>query len=358
MRDPRLAQIALACMVEPGSGAVAQLVAEHGPVEALARVRVSTADRAAVPGRITPDQVPAMVAELARTGVRVVVPGDDEYPSQLGELPEPPLALWVRGPLDLRAAALRSVALVGSRACTAYGERVAVGLGGELAERDWAVVSGGAFGIDAAAHRGALGAPGPTIAVLACGIDRAYPRAHEALLARIADTGVVLAELPPGSEPLRFRFLSRNRLIAGLSRGTVVVEAALRSGAMATANRAMALGRVVMAVPGPVTSMASAGANRLLVEQSARAVTSAGEVCHLLLGGEPSDPDRAVPPVPTDLDQPSAQVLAALPARGSRSVEEVAARAGMPEVQALALLGVLEIQGLAERLASGWRRSR
>ena len=156
----------------------------------------------------------------------------------------------------------RSVAIVGSRASTAYGEHVAGELGHQLAERGWTVVSGGAFGIDAAAHRGALAAEAPTVAVLACGVDRPYPAAHGALLHRIAETGLLVSEWPPGAAPHRHRFLVRNRLIAALTRGTVVVEAAARSGAQATARRARKLGRQVLVVPGPVTSAMSVGLPR------------------------------------------------------------------------------------------------
>lgn len=367
MDERRMAAIAIAAMVEPGTAGVAELVAELGAIRALARLRTATRPGASpVVGRLEPDEVPAMVAQMARQGVRVVIPGDAEFPTQLLDLPEPPLALWVRGPLDLRACALRSVALVGARACTAYGERVAADLGSGLAQLGWAVVSGGAFGIDAAGHRAALSVCGPTVAVLACGVDVAYPRAHDALLTRIGDAGLLVSELPPGSLPLKFRFLARNRLIAALTRGTVVVEAARRSGAMATANRSMELGRELMVVPGPVTSMASAGTNRLLHERSARAVCDAEEVVSVLLGrqterrdrgpettgAEPTD-DVSGGPVP---DGPAGAVLAALSPRTSRSVEALAARSGVPPVDALAHLGILEITGLARRTGAGWRR--
>ncbi len=193
----RLAGIALACLVEPGSPGVAEMVAELGVGATLSRLRTQRR-RARVVGRLDPDDVPGMLAEMSRCGVRVVLPGEPEFPSQLLDLPEPPLALWIRGPLDLRAAALRSVAVVGARACTAYGERATASLAGGLAEDGWAVVSGGAFGIDAAAHRAALAVCGPTVAVLACGVDVAYPRAHDALLCRIADSGLVVSELAAG----------------------------------------------------------------------------------------------------------------------------------------------------------------
>jgi DNA processing protein len=169
------------------------------------------------------------------------------------------------------------LSIVGARACTGYGSYIAGALGADLASAGIAVVSGAALGIDAAAHRGALAVGGPTIAVLACGIDRVYPRAHEVLLHAIAERGAVLSELPPGAAPTRFRFLHRNRIIAALGVGTVVVEAALRSGSLVTARLAAELGRVVMAVPGPVTSDQSAGAHEL-IRDGATLVTEASQV--------------------------------------------------------------------------------
>jgi DNA processing protein len=373
----RQAMLALACAVEPGTAGLAARLAEHGPEAVLLEHRAQVATTA-VAGRLQPDEVPAMLAAMAQRGVRVLVQGDAEFPSQLMDLPEPPLALWMSGPLDLRAAALRSVAIVGSRACTAYGERATAMIGAELAETGWTVVSGGAFGIDAAAHRAALSVGGSTVAILACGVDVAYPRSHDALLARIADTGAVVSELPPGSQALKHRFLNRNRLIAALTRGTVVVEAARRSGALATAGRAQELGRAVLAVPGPITSMASSGTNRLLQEGSARAACAASEVSSVLTDRVPdrapagraeavvlpgmsvSTADegaaRAGHPDDSALVGDPARVLGALPRRRAASVEEVAARAGLPAVTCLAHLGVLEIGGLVRRTESGWRR--
>lgn len=355
-----MATVAIACLVEPGTAEVAADVREFGAVAALARLRRSgRALMRDVAGRLDPAEVPAMLAEMARRGVRVVLPGDPEFPTQLLDLSEPPFALWVRGPLDLRATALRSVAVVGARACTPYGERATVALSGGLAGEGWAVVSGAAFGIDAAAHRAALAVDGPTIAVLACGVDVAYPRAHDALLSRISDAGLVVSELPPGSAPLRFRFLARNRLIAGLTRGTVVVEAARRSGAIATANRAMELGRAVMGVPGPVTSMASSGVNRLLFEQTARAVSDWADVVTVLLDGSAPSASRAVqlPMVDPDLPAEAARVLELLPGRGGKSLDAVAARAGIAPAECLGLLGLLELAGLVRRTTVGWKRA-
>lgn len=367
----RTQALALACLVEPGTPGVAELVSEHGVAAALARIR-SRRRSGSVAGRLEPEEVPLMLAEMARRGVRVVLPGEPEFPSQLLDLPEPPLALWVSGPLDLRVAALRSVSVVGARACTAYGERATGVIAGGLGEDGWAVVSGAAFGIDAAAHRAALAVGGQTVAVLACGVDLAYPRAHDALLARIADSGLVVSELPPGSQPLRHRFLARNRVIAALSRGTVVAEAARRSGAVATASRALELGRVVMAVPGPITSMASSGTNRLLHEQSARAVSDSTEVLSLLVeggvgpglrsGADPAgaDPAGADPAAAggglARMSDGARAIHAVLPGRGARGVESVAAAAGVAPASALAHLGLLELAGLARRTREGWRR--
>ncbi|HEX6886567.1 MAG TPA: DNA-processing protein DprA [Candidatus Nanopelagicales bacterium] len=374
--DERTARIALACLVEPGTAGVAERVAELGAGHVLHEVLrgagsapSARAGSQPVAGRLGPDDVPDMLAAMRARGVRVVVPGDAEWPNHLSDLPEPPLALWVRGGLDLRVAALRSVAVVGSRACTAYGERATAQLVQGLAELGWSVVSGAAFGIDAAAHRAALGVGGPTVAVLACGIDQAYPRAHESLLCRIADHGAVVTELPPGSAPLKHRFLARNRIIAGLTRGTVVVEAARRSGALATANRALALDRPLMAVPGPITAMASSGTNRLLHDEVARTVCSAEEVVAVLLE-RPGAADLAGPGVATGAFSPggsgqdaavglaasSRAVLAALPRRGGRQVDELAARAELPAAACLAELGLLELAGLVRRGAAGWRR--
>jgi DNA processing protein len=372
--DERTARIALACAVEPGTAGVAEVVAEHGAEVALRQVWARPAPPTRVVGRLVPDAVPAMIEAQRASGVRILVPGDPEFPSQLLDLPEPPLALWVRGAMDLRMATLRSVAVVGARACTPYGERATAVLAEGLAAAGWTITSGGAFGIDAAAHRAALGCAGGTIAVLACGIDVAYPRAHDSLLCRIADSGAVVSELPPGSLALRHRFLARNRLIAAISRGTVVVEAARRSGAIATANRALELGRAVMAVPGPITSMASSGTNRLLHEGSAHAVSSSEEVVSVVLsagvGGSGPAPSHGHPVEGAavegfsrvgdhsraDLPPETLLVLAALPTRGGRALPEIAAQAGRDEATCLAHLGLLEVAGAATRGRTGWRR--
>jgi DNA processing protein len=242
----------------------------------------------------------------------------------------------------------QAVAVVGARASTSYGAHVAAELGAGLADRGCTVVSGAAIGIDGAAHRGALGVEGATVAVLACGVDRVYPASHELLLERIAASGLVVSEYPPGGVPGRHRFLVRNRLIAGLAAGTVVVEAGLRSGAQRTASDALSLGRQVMAVPGPVTSAMSVGCHRL-VRDGALLVTRIGSC----LAGPPD----AARGRPTDgLDTPAALVHDALPARGARDTRWLALESGMPIGAVRIALVALERRGLVEHCEGRWRR--
>ena len=240
-----------------------------------------------------------------RTRRPVRLPGDEEWPGQLDDLGDSrPIGLWVRGTANLRLWALRSVAVVGARACTEYGAHLATTLGAALAERGWTVASGAAYGVDGAAHRGALAADGPTLAVLASGVDHAYPRGHTELLARIAEQGLLVAELPPGAHPTRSRFIQRNRVIAALTRGTVVVEAELRSGSLVTARRALALGRYTMGVPGPVTSGLSAGVHQLLRSEGVL-VTDADESSNSWAASVNSPPSDAGRPSPAISWRPS-----------------------------------------------------
>ncbi|MEV5974407.1 DNA-processing protein DprA [Streptomyces sp. NPDC051921] len=293
---------------------------------------------------------------IARLGGHFLVPGDAAWPRQLDDLGDArPLGLWVRGPADLRGWALRSVAVVGARACTPYGAHTAATLAGGLAERGWVVVSGAAFGIDGAAHRGALGSDGATIAVLACGVDVAYPPGHAGLIGRIAEQGLVIGELPPGGHPTRSRFLLRNRVIAALTRGTVVVEAEHRSGSLVTARAAARLGRHTMGVPGPVTSGLSAGVHELL-RGEATLVTDAAEIIELVGAIGQLAPPRRGPVLPRDLLAPgTARVLEALPGRGPASLADIAARAGAHPDDALAKLYELHSLGFVERHQDHWR---
>ncbi|MCX4781333.1 DNA-processing protein DprA [Streptomyces sp. NBC_01264] len=296
------------------------------------------------------------LAAAADAGGRFVCPGSAEWPSQLDDLGDArPVGLWVRGGPSLRAWALRSVAVVGARACTPYGAHMAQSLAGELAEHGWVVVSGAAYGIDGAAHRGALAAGGATVAVLACGVDVSYPRGHAGLLGRIAAQGLLLGELPPGSHPTPSRFVLRNRVIAALTRGTLVVEAAHRSGSLVTARRAQALGRITMGIPGPATSGLSAGVHELL-RGEASLVTDAAEVIELVGGMGELAPERRGPVVARDLLGPDAvRVLEALPAGRLADLEEVALAAGTGTDEVIGRLYELHSLGFVERQGDGWQ---
>lgn len=303
---------------------------------------------------------------LDRFGGSLVVPGDPGWPPGLDDLQAVrPLALWVRGTPDLARLAARSVAVVGARACTDYGRHVTGEIASGLAERGFTVVSGGAYGIDAAAHRAALLTGGPTVAFLAGGVDRFYPVGNTDLLRAVMGSGgAVVSEVPPGSVPSRVRFLLRNRLIASFASATVVVEAAWRSGSLSTATRASELSRPVGAVPGPVTSMASTGCHRLLRDGAAVCVTDAAEVAELAgalardLAPDAPAAANASAEAYDDLDAVETRAWDALPLRSGASTESVARSAGLAVVDALAALGRLEIRGLAERGPGGWRRVR
>ncbi|MGY3516100.1 DNA-processing protein DprA [Micromonospora sp. PTRAS2] len=378
--DDRLARVALTWLAEPGTRSVHRLVDELGAAGALdLLLRGGAPDdrlRAAVAARCRDGDARAVAADaLARAerlGARLVTPGDGEWPVTVEHLRRlalpgttrrvdvetaPPLCFWVRGGWPLGDALDRAVSVVGARAATPYGVHVATELGYGLADRDWTVVSGGAFGIDAAAHRGALNAGGLTVAVLACGIDRPYPMGNTALFDRIGETGLLVSEWPPGSEPLRPRFLIRNRVIAAATRGTVLVEASARSGATQTVNRALAAGRRAMVVPGPVTSAMSVGAHELLREHpSARLVTGVAHVLEEVgrIGADLAPPARA-PQRPRDLlDDEATQVLESMPRRGAVGVDRLAARAGVDVRTALRKLSLLEELGLVRRRDDGY----
>jgi DNA processing protein len=337
-------------------------VAGLGAAEVLDRVRSARAgeDERLAHYRV---RLPALAADsglAARAGARVVVPGDDEWPTALEDLGDRvPIALWVAGDGNLADAARRSVSVVGARACTAYGEHVAGELAAALGDRGWTVVSGGAYGIDAAAHRGALAVEAPTVAVLACGVDVPYPAAHDGLLRAIRAHGVVVSELPPGSRPTRRRFLDRNRVIAALGRGTVVVEAATRSGAKNTAGQADELSRPVMAVPGPVTSAASAGCHELIRARGAALVTGAADVLDLVgdLVADAQDLRRGETRPHDSLDPVTLRVLEALPLRRRAGADSVGRVAGLDAPTVLRALGLLAATGLADAYEGRWRRT-
>ncbi|MEV3971955.1 DNA-processing protein DprA [Streptomyces sp. NPDC050698] len=362
-----LDRVLLTRVIEPGDETGGRWVREFGVRGVVRRLRE---DRAALPG-VSAKRWAGLVAraeaarpgrdlEVARdAGVRFVSPAGAEWPGQLDDLGDArPLGLWVRGRPSLRMWALRSVALVGARACTEYGAHMAATLAAGLAEQGWVVVSGGAYGVDGAAHRGALGAGGATVAVLACGVDRPYPRGHTRLIGRIAEQGLVIGELPPGEHPTPSRFILRNRVIAALTRGTVVVEAAHRSGSLVTARAAQRLRRHTMGVPGPATSGLSAGVHDLL-RGEASLVTDVADVVELVGDIGELAPDRRGPVLPRDLLEPAArQVLAALPGRGAARPDEIARSAQTAQDDAIARLYELRALGYVERHGDGWKLTR
>ncbi|GAA2183294.1 DNA-processing protein DprA [Brooklawnia cerclae] len=369
--DQRLARAVLAHVVGPGDPRIGPLVAAHGAVETLAAIRAvaeSTWGR-----RATGIDDHALADRSDAVGLRFLVPGDEEWPGVLSDLDvsEPvggmggaPLGLWVRGRGRLDAWVDVSLAVVGARAATPYGEAVATDLSARLsAPEDEAVtiLSGGAYGIDAAAHRGALAVGGRTIAVYAGGLDEPYPRGNSRLFEQLACDQLVVSEVPPDVRPTRAGFLARNRLIAALSGGTLVVEAALRSGARNTASWAASLGRVVMAVPGSVHSAMSAGCHRMVTDGQASLVTDAVDVMALLapLGTVPEPLDRG-PDRPLDLVDPRLlRVREALPGGGAVASGEIAARCGLSIADVMGALTELEVLGLVRRDESGmWRLRR
>jgi len=384
-----VARAYLSRVAEPANAAVWSLVRSHGPVEAAARIRsgdVGDQVRAATEARRAVADGEADLEAGARRGIRLVTPESADWPhfalAALEHLAEarlrlpaakstapmsPPLALWVRGGGDLAGLGLRCVGLVGSRAATTYGEHVSAELAYQLAGRAFVVVSGGAYGIDAAAHRAALAAGGVTVIVSAGGLDRPYPAGNAALYASAADSGLLVSESPPGCSPHRGRFLTRNRLIAAFSTGTVVVEAARRSGALNTAAHCRSLGRPLMAVPGPVTSSNSSGCHALLRAEQAPAILvenaddivqvigSAGE--GLPANDEASRGTTSVRSRLDALDPACRRVLDGFPGRASVSEDQLAVRSGVEIRTVLSALSTLRLAGLVESGGGGHRLS-
>jgi DNA processing protein len=368
LTDETYARAALTYLAEPADRRLARLLREHGGAKTLDAIRSgrplgpssqgqgASMDRWRV--RLPELPRPEQLLTFRESGIRLVCPGDPEWPGQLADLgDDAPYALWLRGSADLRFSCLRSVAIVGARAATAYGSYVAAEFAASVAARGWAVISGGAFGVDAAAHRGALSADGVTIAVLACGVDVPYPSAHADLLDAVAAQGVLVSEWPPGRQVSRLRFLVRNRVIAGLATGTLVVEASQRSGAINTARHARDLHRRLMAVPGPITSDLSAGCHHILREWAGVLVTSAAEVTENLSPVGATVPAQVgVALLPRDaLGHDQATVLDAMPRRGGSGTVRVAQRAGMDPATVVRCLGELSAAGFIERCDDGWR---
>ncbi len=365
----RLARAALSRLSEPGDAKLNSLTSELGPIK-LHRLLLEQTDVGGgvlddVSSRLSTSDAERELDQAANLGIRFVIPGDAEWPAQLGDLASAgelherggvPIGLWVRGPVRLDQLE-DSVAVVGARSSTTYGNAVAGEIGAMAARAGLPVISGAAFGIDQAAHRGAIAMDGPTVAVLACGADRVYPAAHASLIAHIAANGSVVSEAALGCAPQRVRFLARNRLIAAISRGTAIVEAAVRSGALNTANWANRLNRVVLGVPGPVTSASSAGVHQLIRTGGAGLVTSGAEVLEAVgASGEHLLEDPREPATARDqLSIRHQQILDAVPVANGAPSDSVARAAGLGVVEVRTALAYLEKRSLVERAEDGWR---
>nr|WP_294693771.1 DNA-processing protein DprA [uncultured Friedmanniella sp.] len=365
MWSEKQARMALSCAVDGGDPEAGQLVARIGAQAAWTKI-VEGLLGEPLARRAAATDLDAVQRLAERSGARFVVPGEEEWADGLDDLAHVgpiqrrggvPFGLWLRGPGHLGQLAARSVAVVGSRAATAYGSGVAADLGAELAELGVTVVSGLAFGIDAAAHRGALLSGGPTLGVVANGVDVAYPPGNTPLFEAIARDHLIVSELPPGAHPTRIRFLARNRLIAALARGTVVVEAALRSGARNTAGWALECQRPLMAVPGPVHSRASTAPHLMIRNGQATLVTRAAEVLELVgaIGDHLSAPGVTAQRATDALTEEQLAVFEATPARGRLSFGDIALAGGVAVPTCLAALHALEDLGLVEGSEHGWR---
>ncbi len=361
----RLARVRLSLALEPGDAKVADAVATVGAIRTIEELLADVGSRPELAARLREADPDRLLSVADRQGIRFVTPTDAEWPTQLHDLAHGqrvqglggvPVGLWVRGPMKLNELS-GSVAIVGSRSATSYGSDVATDVAAALARAGAPVVSGAAFGIDQAGHRGALAAGGATVAVLACGVDRVYPAAHRELIDHIARRFAVVSEAPLGSSPTKVRFLSRNRLIAAMSRGTVLVEAATRSGALNTAHWADLLSRVLMGVPGPVTSATSQGVHNQIRGGAASLVTTGLEVLELVgASGEhlmavPRGPER-----PHDgFSLREISVLDAVPVAQGASSESIGRIAGVSVQEAERVLVALTEAGLVHLGFDGWR---
>jgi len=371
-----VARMVWSSIVEPGDRVAGALIDVYGPADALQLVdhiepaalnrAVGTLTDCGHPtthdelteglarwaARLEAGNIVAQLEAAARVGAQLVIPGDDSWPTGLSELGNhAPHALWLRGNLSTLERAARSVAIVGARASTGYGEHVTMELVAGLVRKQFAIVSGAAYGIDGMAHRAALAEESDTIDVLAGGIDRLYPSGHDALLQRIIASGAVVTEMPPGFSPTKWRFLQRNRLIAAMAQLTVVVEAGWRSGSLNTAHHAIELGRPLGVVPGPVTSASSAGCHRLLREVPCTCVTTADEVAELVDGLGTTQIK-----VVASLSASEQRALDALTQR-PRSIENLSIASGLSRTEIESALGVLSLQALAEETPAGWKKA-
>lgn len=381
------ALVSWSAIAEPADVEACWLVSLLDPIEALAWVRTAREDVHSARDELRHFGLPEMsdavvkasprwisrldLAEpsahrerAARAGIRIVTREDAEWPEALRDLPTTaPFALWVRGAGHIANLWHRSVAVVGARSSTSYGDHMAANISSGLSDHGWTVISGGAYGIDGVAHRAAIAAAAPTIAVMAGGVDRLYPAGNADMLEQILERGAVVSEVPPGFAPHRSRFLTRNRLIATAG-ATVVVEAAYRSGALSTARHAFAASRIVGAVPGPATSASSAGCHALIRDGAATLVTCAADVLELAqpigtpvpVQGSLWDGMTSADGRPDFSTPQERQAYDAIGPRGA-SVAVIAHGAGLTLAETRVALGGLELAGLAKHEGPNWKKT-
>ena len=283
MNEEKSARLELFAAIEGGSSFWSSEINQQGAHQTLLRIkdgfyRSSKAEKTLA--QMHPGGAAALLESIENAGGIFITPEDATWPEQLEDLATPPIGLVVKGKVE--ALKTRSIAIVGTRNPTPYGARIASDFAAGFVDREWSIVSGGAYGIDTHAHKGALIAEGITIAVIASGIDINYPAGNERLFAEIAELGAIVSEVMPGTPAFPSRFLTRNRIIAALSMSTLVVEAAFRSGSLRTARDAAELMRPVMAIPGPINSPTSEGTHRLIGERAAEIVTSVSDAVELI----------------------------------------------------------------------------
>ena len=365
MTDDRLARMGLAAAHDAGDQVLVKLVREQGAGEVWDFIR-SGRGQTSLAQRAAGVDLDELRRQTEAAQARFLVPGDPEWPAGVADLAwgdsvggygGEPLGLWVLGKLRLDQMP-PGVAIIGSRASTAYGEHVASDWSAGVAEKGYVVVSGGAYGIDACAHRGAVAAGGRTLAVMAGGLRQFYPAGNAALIRKIAEVGAVVSEYPPDHPPSRTRFLVRNRLIAALSKVTLIIEGAVRSGAQNTVSWALSIQRPVLAAPGPVTSAMSVTPHRLIRNGEAVLVGCMDDVLAALRPFDSSIPNyrREQPTVLDSLTAEQRQIHEALSARRSLNVDELAALTGQPVYSLMVGLGQLRQAGLAvETRPSQWR---
>lgn len=346
----RRARLIISISGEPGDERVGQAVAEFGAAAAVERWLSGYGAEAmckSVDRVMNSALIEQAVKSLNSVRGRFITPGDQEWPPSLDDLDVcAPIGLWCTGGGVLSQITKQSLAVVGARSATAYGQRIAHEISVQAATEDVGVISGAAYGIDAAAHRGALVGQGKTVAVLACGVDVAYPVSHRGLLSNITDSGVIVSEAPPGAKPHKHRFLIRNRLIAALSQSTVVVEAALRSGSLSTLNWAHVLSRQTWGIPGPMTSATSAGVHAAIRDNMMKIATSVDDIFQ----------DFKSPVLPTQLGLLDGAIVGML-TKGPQSTHDLAfhfgAQVDFNDLQGA--LSLLEIRKIAILTNQGWK---